>query len=241
MSGEHARKVVIVGNGRQPVLAEIARVVAGADLVVGADGGALKALDMGLELHVAVGDADSVTEADLARLSGLGVPFHRSPAAKDQSDLELALRLAVSRGASEVVLLAALDGSRLEHTLANVALLALPELAGRDVCIVDERSTVRLLQAAAPEPCLTLSGEIGDFVSLVPMGADALGVETDGLRYPLRGERLAVGESRGLSNELIAPNASVRLSQGQVLVVHTRRRAEPVEPGRTAAARKEPG
>lgn len=233
------RKAIIVGNGRPPVPEALPPgTFEGAGLVVGADGGALQALRMGLRPDVALGDGDSLTPADLALLAELGIPFRRVPAEKDESDLELAVRLALASDAGELVILAALEGPRIEHSLASLSLLALPELAGRPVCLVDERSTIRLLRGGVGTGCLTVSGERGDYVSLLPWGGDAEGVSTEALRYPLRDEPLLVGPSRGLSNELTAGTATVRLRRGALLVVHTRRAAIP-EP--TAAARPAEG
>ena len=66
-----------------------------------------------------------------------------------------------------------------------------------------------------------LDGRPGDLVSLFPFGADAEGVDTDGLAYPLRDEPLAVGPARGLSNVRSGPRARVALRAGRLLVVET--------------------
>ena len=58
-------------------------------------------------------------------------------------------------------------------------------------------------------------------MSLFPFGDDAEGVDTDGLDYPLRDERLAVGPARGLSNVRSGPLARVALRAGRLLVVET--------------------
>ncbi len=232
MSGEprlrsvEGGKAIIVGNGRPPALAALPPgTLEGAALVVGADGGAIQALRMGLRPDVALGDGDSLAPSDLALLADLGIPFRRVPAEKDESDLELAVRLAVASGAAELVILAALEGPRIEHSLASLTLLALPELAGRRAAFVDERSTIRLLTAGSGTGWMTVSGEPGDYVSLLPWGGDAEGVSTDALRYPLRDEPLTTGPSRGLSNELTGRAARVRVRGGALLVVHTRRAA----------------
>jgi len=70
---------------------------------------------------------------------------------------------------------------------------------------------------------VVISGTAGDFVSLFPLGATVDGVSTTGLRFPLHGETLSLGPSRGLSNELLASTASVRTQRGCLLIVHTRR------------------
>jgi hypothetical protein len=82
---------------------------------------------------------------------------------------------------------------------------------------------------------MTVSGEPGDYVSLLPWGGDAEGVSTEALRYPLRNEPLTTGPSRGLSNELTRRTATVRVRRGALLVVHTRRAGLP-EPAAAARA-----
>jgi thiamine pyrophosphokinase len=62
---------------------------------------------------------------------------------------------------------------------------------------------------------------VGDLVTLLPLGGDAGGVRTDGLHYPLDGEDLHVGRSRGLSNVVERAPASVSLDRGTLLVIET--------------------
>jgi thiamine pyrophosphokinase len=66
-----------------------------------------------------------------------------------------------------------------------------------------------------------LPGSIGATVSLLPLGGDAEGITTAGLRYPLRDEPLRTGPARGLSNMRVAPGASVSVRTGRLLVVET--------------------
>jgi thiamine pyrophosphokinase len=56
-------------------------------------------------------------------------------------------------------------------------------------------------------------------VTLLPVGGDALGVTTAGLRYPLAGEPLALGRARGLSNVVEGPRATVALTGGTLLII----------------------
>ena len=55
-------------------------------------------------------------------------------------------------------------------------------------------------------------------MSLIPLG-DATGVTTSGLKWPLRDERLELGTSRGVSNELVRSPAEVRLTTGSLLLI----------------------
>jgi len=192
-------------------------------VVIAADGGARHAASLGLTIDLWVGDGDSLGDEGLAGLAAAGVPMERAPVDKDESDTELAVRAALDRGADTLILVGVLGGPRLDHALANLGLLALPELEGRDTVLL--AADVRIRQLHAPSdggPAgVILDGRVGDLVSLLPVGADAEGVTTDGLRYPLRDEVLRVGRTRGLSNVRTATMATVTLRSGRLLVAET--------------------
>jgi thiamine pyrophosphokinase len=192
-------------------------------LVVAADGGARHAPGLGLVVDVWVGDGDSLSADALRRLVADGIAIERAPVDKDESDTELAVRAALDRGVDGLVVLGAFGGSRLDHTLANVGLLALPDLAGLDAALLDAAARIRLVRASGEgRPVrLDVSGRVGDLVSLVPFGPGVEGVTTDGLRYPLEDEPLPVGPARGLSNVRDRPDASVVVRSGLLLVVES--------------------
>lgn len=194
----------------------------GAGLVVAADGGATKALEVDLRPDLVVGDADSLGSTGLAAIRAAGIPVELVDAAKDESDLELAVLAAVARGATRLTLLGSLGGSRFDHSLANAVLLAHPALAGREVVLLDATTRVRLVDASKAAAGAALPGRPGDLVSLLPFGADAQGVTTEGLLYPLRDEPLRLGPARGLSNVRTGPLARVSLRSGRLLVIETR-------------------
>jgi thiamine pyrophosphokinase len=207
-------RAVVVAHG-DPDPRDVAHLSA-ADLVVAADGGALWLEEVGVRPHRLVGDLDSLDASLVDRLAASGTRVDRHPAEKDESDTELAMRCALDAGADEIVLLAALSGERLDHELANVLLLADPMLRGRDVRIVRGGTTVRALHGGDR---LQLGGRVGDLVTLLSLHGDATGVHTTGLRYPLRGEALRLGASRGVSNEVAEPPAAVEVERGTLLVV----------------------
>lgn len=185
--------------------------------VVAADGGARHGAALGRALDLWVGDGDSLGEDGIAELAAAGIPIRRLAVDKDESDTELALLAAIEAGARRVTILGALGGARFDHGLANVWLLADPRLAGCDVRIVDSASRIRLVGPGWHD----LGGRVGDLVSLMPFGGDAAGVTTAGLRYPLRGEALPLGPSRGLSNVRDAGDASIEVEAGRLLIAET--------------------
>ncbi|MBC7250735.1 MAG: thiamine diphosphokinase [Anaerolineae bacterium] len=188
------------------------------DLIVAADGGAQHLLRRGLVPHVVIGDMDSLTSAQREHLRQLGCRFLSYPERKDETDAELALLYAVEQGAEEIIVLGALGG-RLDHTLANVLLLALPELRGTHVRLVDGQQEMILIREQG-----TIQGEVGDTVSLLPISGNAEGITTRGLEYALDNGTLVFGRTRGVSNVLTAPTAHISVRKGALLCVHSKSR-----------------
>jgi len=187
------------------------------DRVIAADRGAEHARAWGWPVHLIVGDLDSLPRTALDAAIGQGIPAITAPIAKNETDLELALAHALTEGARSIVICAALGG-RTDHLLANVLLLARPELVGTDVLIADGPETVRLLRGMTD---LELMGQPGDLLSLLPVGGDAEGVTTRGLFYPLRDETLFLGQARGISNVFVETRPRISLRRGLLLVIHT--------------------
>jgi thiamine pyrophosphokinase len=212
---------LIVADGDVPTRADVELLLGGSpQLVIAADGGATKAEALGYPARVVVGDADSLAPAQIEKLRATGAEVVIHPAAKDESDTELALGEALNRGATRVVIVGAFGGERLEHTLANILLLASERLKGRDICLADGASTLRVMH---DNESLEIAGEPHDFVSLLPLTKHVSGVTTGGLRYALTRETLEQGPARGLSNELDGASATVQIDQGRLAVVHTRK------------------
>lgn len=189
-------------------------------LVVAADSGARLALACGLTPHLVVGDLDSLRADEVADLRARGVEIDQHPAHKDETDLELALIAACARGATWLRLIGAV-GDRLDQTLANIALLTLPDLIGRETRLVSGRQTLWLLRPGVH----ALRGDPGDTISLIAFVPGVTGITTEGLEYPLTHEALAFGPARGVSNVMLRREASVRFEAGLVIAVHTPGRA----------------
>jgi thiamine pyrophosphokinase len=64
-----------------------------------------------------------------------------------------------------------------------------------------------------------LEGVSGELLTLVPAHGPAEGVRTDGLAYPLRGETLDAGSTRGVSNVFVKSTARVALERGVLLAI----------------------
>lgn len=205
-------RAIVLSAGQIADYERVRPFLAGADLVICADGGIRHAEALGLTPDLLLGDFDSAGEEWVARAAARGVPVERVPVEKDQTDTHLALDEAVRRGAREILLVGG-TGDRLDHTYSNMLLL--PGV-NAEVTIVDAKNVVRLLR---PGGRLTLAGAPGDYVSLLPLTPEAKGVVFEGVKWPLDGATLKWGQSLGVSNQLVEPEAFVAVREGYLLVM----------------------
>jgi thiamine pyrophosphokinase len=198
--------VVVLSGG--PGALHVADLPAGATAIA-ADGGAELARMLGLRVDLVVGDLDSVSAETLA---GMG-RVERHAVEKDATDLELAL-VAALRLEPERVLVLGGGGGRFDHLLGAPLLLAADAYAGVRIDAQFGAAAVHVVRGAR-----TLTGEPGELISLFAAHGPASGVVTDGLMYPLRGETLEPGSTRGVSNVFAAPEARIALERGVLLAV----------------------
>jgi thiamine pyrophosphokinase len=208
-----AHETVIVFTGGDPMAAGDLAGLPDDAFVIAADSGLHHALAFERRVDLAVGDFDSVDPGALAAAEQAGVVVERHPSAKDRTDLELALDRALSKNPSRVVVVGG-HGGRLDHLVANLMVLASGSYGSATV-----EARVGPGRAYVVRRSVELIGEPGDLVTLLAVHGPAEGVVTEGLLYPLRNETLAAGSTRGVSNELAAPTAHVRVAAGVLLVI----------------------
>jgi thiamine pyrophosphokinase len=206
---------VVVLCGGDPPCDRARELVDPGAVVLAADSGLHHAAALGLDAERVIGDFDSASAASVARAEARGAVLERHPAAKDATDLELALDRAVHLGARDILVLGG-GGGRLDHLIANVGLLASPALRERRVRAVFGPALLQILHGPAT---LTVAGRPGELVSLVPLAGAAERITTGGMRFPLADEDLPFATSRGVSNELQGPVSQVRLGRGTLAVV----------------------
>jgi thiamine pyrophosphokinase len=185
------------------------------DVIIAADGGAVHLDRLGITPNAVVGDFDSLSAEKLQKLEKAGVEILRYPSRKDFTDLELALLHAKKLGIHEITIYGAL-GARWDQTLANLLLPAAPELDNVQIRLVDNHHEISLIR---PQNTCVIRGEPGDTVSLIPISTDAQGITTQGLEYPLNNGTLLLGSTRGVSNVMVTPEATVTLTSGLLICV----------------------
>ena len=204
--------VVVVSGGEPPAAGSALSVPPGAP-VVAADRGLEHALALGLDVTVAVGDFDSASPEAVGVAEASGVRVERHPAEKDATDLELALDAAIRMGPRRILVLAS-RGGRLDHELATLLLLGADRYASAEIDASIGAAHVHVVRTRR-----TICGEPGDLVTLLAVNGPAVGVTTHGLAYPLRGETLEAGSTRGVSNMFESEEARISVDDGVLLAI----------------------
>ncbi len=208
--------VLLFANGDLDEIDWIRPHLAQAAAVIAADGGSRHLWRLDHLPDLVIGDMDSLPQPVRQWLLSADVPFLQVPQEKDETDLELALLYAAEHYKDDIFIFAAFGG-RLDQTLANILLLVHPSLSAVHVELLTPYERAWLVTADTE-----IRGEIGDTVSLIPLGGDAHIRSTRGLKWTLSEENLSFGPARGVSNTLSAPVAHLSISSGTLLCLHTR-------------------
>lgn len=203
----------------------VRRALQGAELIIAADSGAERLAFIGHQPHAVIGDFDSLDPAELWRLRAGGVEIVAHPAPQQRTDADVAIELALQRGASSLIVLGALGGARIDHMLGNLSLLSHPDLRSVPTWAVDGWSAMTILHGDGVRET-HFRGHPGDYISIIPFSDQVRGVSTVGLKWPLTNATLRRGFAEGVSNELIHDRAMIRIAQGAAAASHHFRRQQ---------------
>ena len=187
------------------------------DLVIAADGGLAYAQSLGLEPQVILGDFDSLGRTPA------GDNVLRYPVEKDDTDSMLALREGLRRGYRRFLLYGALDGPRLDHTVANFQALAF--LAERGAFGV--LAGVDTMAAVVKNGGLRFPKDALGIISVFCLGPDAEGVTIRNLQYSLEKGSLTAAFPLGVSNHFVGEPGEISVKQGSLLVLWPRQAGLP--------------
>ena len=157
------------------------------DYIIAADGGLAHTQALGLVPDAILGDFDS-----LGYVPEGATVF---PVEKDDTDSMLAVRHGLQQGYRSFLIYGALDGERLDHTIANLHTL----------CFLADHGAIGHL--------------VGGILSLFCMGPDAQGVTIRGLKYPLENGTLTAHHPLGVSNHFLGEKAEISVKNGSLLII----------------------
>lgn len=207
-------KCVILANGDYGDVDSCKWLLNEADIILCADGGANYAYQMDATPAYIVGDMDSILPQVMDFYKEQGVEFRRYPQRKDFTDTQLILNLIEELDADEIVFLGSL-GKRLDHTLANIYCGAELALKGKKVWHYTSSYSAYLVSNE-----ITISGKVGDMVSVLALSEQAQGVYEQGFEYPLKNVTLEKWNPYAISNVLAKNEGVIKVGKGLLLVIH---------------------
>ncbi len=214
-----AKRIVIVSGGK--LEKEFARKVLGepgTGCVIGVDRGMEFLFECGILPSYIVGDFDSSNQQILEYYREQKVPIRTYNPVKDASDTEIAIRLAMTLGCSELIILGA-TGGRIDHLFANVQCMSIPFRAGIDARILDAQNRIRLIGG---DTVLKKEDAYGPYFSVFPLGGEVEGLNIEGAAYPLKGHVLSPYDSLCVSNRFAADEVKISFRSGIVILIESR-------------------
>jgi thiamine pyrophosphokinase len=210
MNGEQgvkAAKILMVTGGNAPLKVPVGPW----DTVIAVDSGGDTLEHLGISAHLIIGDLDSISPRGLAFHQDSGALVKRFPQDKDFTDFELALQ-ELPKNAKNQVFVAGLFGGRFDHALMN--LLVLSRYTDRGLfCFDIDDGTGGILSPGTLNMTIA-PGSPHPAVALMALSPHCRGIHSTGVRWPLENGTLAFGESRGISNSVVASSWRLTLTEG---------------------------
>lgn len=166
-----------------------------------------------------VGDFDSVSPKILEFYKNQSqIIFHTYHPEKDNTDTDIALKLAIGLKSSEITIMGAL-GRRMDHAIANIHILKDALETNIPCQILDEHNRIYLINK---EITLEKNRVYGKYISLIPLTSEVKDLTLTGFKYPLNNYDLPIGTSLGVSNEIVENIAQIKMKKGILIVIESK-------------------
>lgn len=180
--------------------------------VIAADSGYSFLKKMGINPDLLLGDFDSLTDEKPTDCEIISVA-----AEKDDTDTMLAVKTAFEKGYNDITIVASIGG-RLDHTFANIQTLAY---------ILDNRGTGRLIGEndiveMKGKGLYTFDYHEEMYFSVFSYTSSAI-ITTEGTKYNVTDYCLDNKFPIGVSNEIVDRKCSVKVSEGQILIIFSKK------------------
>ena len=182
------------------------------DLVVAADSGYLNAQKLCAKIDLLIGDFDSI-----GRIPDDVGEIFRVPAEKNATDTQLAVSLAIERGADEIIIVGSTSG-RFDHAASILAILE--DLWARKIpaVVVNGQNRVRFIRNSG----VIILRSRYKYFSIVALDEKVKGVSIEGAKYPLKNKEILRRNQFAISNEIVKNCALITVRKGAVYVVESR-------------------
>ena len=183
------------------------------DLCIAADQGYHTAKTLGERIDLLLGDFDSIGSVP----GDEGMEIQRVPAEKDYTDTQLAVEIALERGADEIIIIGGLSG-RLDHTLSTLAILEDLNARGVYCTVTDGQNRVRYMKSTST----LIARSPYKYLSLIAADEVVKGVDIEGCKYPLKKATLRRSHQFAVSNEITGNVAFISVKKGGVFIIESR-------------------
>lgn len=186
------------------------------DYVIACDSGYRHAKKANIVPDLVVGDFDSYY-GQIPK----GIEVYTAPKEKDDTDTMLAVKLAFEKGMTDFLLLGA-TGGRIDHQLANISTAAYIAERGGKCKIADYHNEIFALKNGK----VTIEKRMSWAASVLSYTDVSKGVSYTGLKYDLTDATLYSTIPLGVSNEIIAEQATIEVKDGILMVILSSLEAE---------------
>ena len=180
------------------------------ELLIAADGGYDRAINLGLNPDIFIGDMDSVS-TDIGKTKTVKLQVE-----KDFTDTEAAVEKAIELGFDEIDIIGA-TGTRFDHSFANACLLKKYVSGNVKIRIIDAHNEIFALDTA-----FVIQDKKGETVSLLPLDSIVSGITLKGFYYPLENADIKIGTTLTVSNFVTDDIAEIKIKEGALLVIIAR-------------------
>jgi thiamine pyrophosphokinase len=209
-------KTIIFANGEISDIDAIKPLISKDDYIIAANGGSIHCENLGIIPKLIIGDLDSIPKNFLDKWIDHGIKIIQHEKDKDRTDLELALMFAQKNKSGKTLILGGL-GNRWDHSLANLLLASKENFRQMNTEFYSDNDWFYIVSEK-----IEFTGSPGQTVSILPLGGDANGVSTTGLKWSLENETLSHGSSRGVSNLISSEKVKVSVKEGVLLIIRNR-------------------
>lgn len=185
-------------------------------VTIAVDGGSRIFERLGETPKILLGDFDSAPDSPERFKDKSEIIRHDE--SKNESDSELAVRLAIERGAEKLIILGYRGRSETDHLIANLMLLPLAERIASDA-----GSMIECFATGAHERVwyirdqkMKITTREGDLISIIPLD-QTITINVEGAQYPADDLRVERGSSRSLRNRATGERVDLEIN-GSALV-----------------------
>ncbi|MBS4203829.1 thiamine diphosphokinase [Lederbergia citrea] len=186
---------------------------------IGVDRGVHYLLEKGIIPDLSVGDFDSVTHSEWEKIKAQSPSVNRYRPEKDETDMELAIIMALKQNPSAIKIFGA-TGGRLDHFMANALMLVQFQTPKSNVKIeiIDIQNAISVFSPGKYEVELDSQTK---YISFLPLTAEVKNITLVGFKYPLANKTVHFGSSLCISNELIQQSGTFSFEKGILMMIRS--------------------